>query len=635
MVRIFQMVAVFCLAATSTSSLAQSTKALGTNPVGTNLTEVTDYSPQLPFIDLFKISREWFTQCSVGIDSGCTNSNSWDTGESSELDLDSNGWIKSLPTSSATTIFTSAATFWDVPAEFPAGRYIVKYEGSGTINYGLGASKITAESTTSRDVININPANGGILLRILNTNPVDYLRNITIAKESEESDLGNEIFSPQFLARLTPYTVLRFMDWMRTNNSTQSEWSSRPQQSDARYSTIKGVPAEILIALSNKTLKSPWFNIPHASSDSYNLNFATLVKDTLDSSLKIYIEYSNEIWNSLFSQGEWIETAGEAAWPSSFESPFTKRINYNGKRSAEICDIWKSVFSANPERVVCTIGAQAANSWTAEEAINCPLWSEAPCLSHGINAVAIAPYFGNYLGEEENYAEVKSWTADNDGGLQKLFSELSDGGVLNSSPIGGALSQSFEWIDASKNVTDTHGIKLLAYEGGQHLAGVNSIADDENITSLFTAANRDPRMGVLYSQYLEGWRTRSGELFTHFTDISDYSKYGSWGALEKIGEISSPKYDSLYEYSTGESPPAVLKIKIKGSGRVRIINQQTICHQNCQTTFPSSTPIRLRAKPNQSHKFIKWRGACTHSKFICQINTTQVNSVTAVFKHSR
>jgi hypothetical protein len=630
MVKLTYWVAVFCLTS-STSAVAASTEGIETAPLGTNLVEVTDYSPQLPFIDLFKISREWFTQCSVGIDPGCNNSNSWDTGESSQLDLDANGWIKSLPASSAPQIFTSAATFWDVPAEFPTGRYVVKYDGAGTISYGLGAAKVVAESVAGRDVITINPANGGILLRILATDSSNYLRNISITKESEESDLSTEVFSPAFLSRLSPYSTLRFMDWMRTNNSNQSDWESRPRESDARYSTSKGVPAEILISLSNKTGKSPWLNIPHAATDSYNQNFATLVRDTLDPSLKIYVEYSNEIWNSLFSQGDWIESAGEATWPSSPESSFTKRINYNGKRSAEICALWKAVFSSAPERVVCVIGSQAANSWTADEALRCPLWSQAPCASHGIDAIAIAPYFGSYLGDEDAYSEVKSWTLDYDGGLQKLFSELSDGGVLSNGPTGGALAQSLEWIDANRSVTDNYGIKLLAYEGGQHLAGVNTVADDGDITTLFTTANRDPRMGLLYSQYLEGWKTRSGELFTHFTDISDYSKYGSWGALEKIGELSSYKFSALYQYSLGEPPPPVLKIRIKGSGKVRIINTGITCSNNCQATLGESETLTLRARPIIGFTFYRWRGACSYSLPKCRISNNSTQNVRAVF----
>ena len=83
-------------------------------PLGTNLTAVNDYSPQLPFIDIFKISREWFTQCDVGEDPGCTNGNAWDTGESTSLDVDSSGWVRSLPSRAAAPVFTSAATFWDI-----------------------------------------------------------------------------------------------------------------------------------------------------------------------------------------------------------------------------------------------------------------------------------------------------------------------------------------------------------------------------------------------------------------------------------------------------------------------------------------------------------------------------------------
>lgn len=48
------------------------------------------------------------------------------------------------------------------------------------------------------------------------------------------------------------------------------------------------------ISKSNK--KDIWINIPHAADDEYVTNLAKLIKDKLDPSLKVYVEYSNEVW---------------------------------------------------------------------------------------------------------------------------------------------------------------------------------------------------------------------------------------------------------------------------------------------------------------------------------------------------
>jgi len=610
--------------------------------LGTNLSAVNDYSPQLPFVDLFRTSRPWLTQCITGTDPGCRSDNAWDTGEAALLDLDGSGWVRSLPTRAAAPVFTSAATFWDVPPQFPRGRYIVTYIGQGTIGYGLGARKDSTRSRTGRDVINIDPANGGILLRITETDPQgsgDYIRNIRIFSESDEAIIESQRFAPAFLERLRPYQALRFMDWMQTNNSVVTSWNTRATPTDARYSTAKGVPAEVLIELANVTSASAWFTMPHQADDTFIRSFAELTKSLLAPALSIYLEYSNEVWNDVFSQGSWVEAQGNAAWPGGSASGFTKRINYYGRRSAEVCEIWRSVFADAPGRVICVTASQAANSWTASEALNCPMWSGGPCVNRGISALAIAPYIGDYIGNEDNASTVSSWSSRSDGGLLPLFRELTDGAVISAGPQGGALSQSFSWIDQNKSVAQQFGLALVAYEGGQHLVGTGSAANNQRITKLFTQANRDERMESLYLNYLQGWSSRGGGVFMHFTDISDYSVYGSWGALEEIGQVSSPKYNALWKYSLGNTPrieQAILTVRRVGAGKITSSPAGILCGTRltesfCAKSFSSATRVILTATPTARSRFKGWSGACKHTRRRCIVTVSRQTRVRATF----
>ncbi|MFN4895125.1 MAG: InlB B-repeat-containing protein [Pseudomonadota bacterium] len=621
----------------SSGSFAQSTTAA----LGTNLSPVTDYSPQLPFVNLFLSSREWFTQCEVGADPGCSTSNSWDTGESSLIDLDPDGWVRTLPSRAATPIFTSVATFWDIPAQFPRGTYLVLYDGAGTIEYGLGARQDTARSRAGRDVLSIDPANGGVLLRISTTDPNNsgnYIRNIRLIAERDESVAKSDTFSSQFLDRLRPYRALRFMDWMQTNNSTAKSWSARSTRSNARYSSAKGVPVEVMVELANTTNASPWFTMPHQADDLFIQSFAQATKSGLSAGLAVYVEYSNEVWNDVFSQGSWVQAQGEAAWPNAAASGFTKRINFYGRRAAEVCDIWRSVFSDTPGRVICVIASQAANSWTASEALTCPLWDQAPCVSHGVKALAIAPYFGDYIGGENFVQSVSAWSRQADRGLQNLFSELASGSVLAGGPAGGALAQSAEWISDNSNVAKQHSVELLAYEGGQHLVGVGSAANNSAITDLFTSANRDDRMQTLYTSYLNQWRARGGGLFMHFNDIGSYSVYGSWGALEEIGQQSSPKYNALWRFSLGTDPPQQsfsLTIQKAGRGVIRSRNAEINCGKLCSATLAKATRITLIATAARGARFRGWSGACKHSRTRCIVTMSRSKLLRASFDQNR
>lgn len=612
-----------------------------TRKLGTNLDAVTDYSPQLPFTNLFLSSRSWFTQCHANIDSGCTASNAWDTGEAHLIDLDEHGWVRSLPSGGSGAVFRSVATFWDLPSEFPSGRYVVRYEGSGTLEYGLGARKNESLSSSGRDVIDVDLERGGILLRIAATNPANYIRSIRVVSEGDEAQVTRR-FSESFIQRLAPYQALRFMDWMRTNGSTLSSWLARPKASDARFSSEKGVPVEVMVELANVTDKAPWFTIPHQADDDFVTNFAQLVKASLSTTLPVYLEYSNEAWNGAFPQGGWIEARGEAEWPTSPESGFTKRINYYGRRSAEVCTLFRAVFVENPDRVICVIASQAANSWTAQEALACPLWNQAPCAQRGIKALAIAPYMGDYLGQEENAGTVAAWQRGSDGGLGNLFQELESGGRLSGGPTNGGRSQSLEWVSANRQVALNFGVSLIAYEGGQHLVGVGSAAENSALTELFTSANRDDRMTGLYQGYLAGWKERGGGLFMHFSDISSYSRYGSWGALEKIGQSSSPKYDALYLYSLGTLPPQrapagskLLRVRVKGRGSVTSTPEGIQCGDACANSFSKNRRVTLTAKPSVRSAFSGWKGACTHRQRRCKVKLSRNRSVIATFTRRR
>jgi hypothetical protein len=596
----------------------------------------------VPFLNIFRFSREWLTQCRAGVDPGCTNQNAFDTGEHSSLDVDPAGWVKTLPEPSAAPIFTRAATVWDLPTGFPSGRYVVLYEGSGSLEFELGAQRVQSLSTSGREIIDIDISNGPVLLRIASTDPSNtgnYIRNIRVVPIDQESLADSQLFADHFLGQIQPYQVLRFMDWMRTNNSTQSTWGSRALPTDARYSTEKGVPVEIMIELANTTSKSPWFNIPHQASDDFIQQFALLTKDSLASNLKVYVEYSNEIWNSLFQQGSFVEQRGQQEWPASGESGFTKRINYYGKRSAEVCRIWKEAFAQDPARIVCVVASQAANSWTADEALRCPLWTGGPCVASGVSALAIAPYFGDYLGQEDTASEISSWSGSLQTRLSRLFKELQNGSQVSSGPNRGALAQSLQWVSENLSVANTHSVELITYEGGQHLVGVGSAQNDSSLTDLFTAANRDPRMYDLYQTYLSGWKARGGGLFMHFSDIGSYSRFGSWGALETPGQLSSPKYDALREYSPnpssnnpgGGSGRVRLKVRRSSDGVVRSSSGAISCGRRCATSVSRNSALTLTAKARHGFRFKRWSGACRTSSLQCSVVMDRDRSLRAIF----
>jgi hypothetical protein len=170
------------------------------------------------------------------------------------------------------------------------------------------------------------------------------------------------------------------------------------------------------------------------------------------------------------------------------------------------------------------MGSQAANSWLSGQYLS---WENA---WRKTDALAIAPYFGGGLGGN---SAVPGWSLD------QLFQSLQTS----------ELPESLGWVQEATDLLQASypTVQLIAYEGGQHLVGLGALQDNPALNTLFDAANRDPRMGQLYTSYLNGWRQRGGRMFVHFVNVSRYSRFGRWGALEYQDQdpATSPKYQAL------------------------------------------------------------------------------------------
>ena len=253
--------------------------------LGINLNGPADWNSEIPFVDVFKLSRTWISQ---------REGAGW--GQGPALDRDANGWVKRL----APRCWAETPLLTLPPNTYPAGQYVCLYEGEGRIT--LNGIQREVARTKGRIVFEPNPASsGGFFLQIRETNPTKYVRNIRVPLPGHEKTYREQPFNPVFLHRWKGMNAYRFMDWMLTNNSPVREWTDRPRPAFCNY-TEKGVPLEVMADLVNRTGLDPWFCMPHAASDDYVRNFARLAKTKIAPARKIYVEYSNEVWNSGFEQ---------------------------------------------------------------------------------------------------------------------------------------------------------------------------------------------------------------------------------------------------------------------------------------------------------------------------------------------
>jgi hypothetical protein len=422
----------------------------------------------------------------------------------------------------------------DDKPDFPAGQYTLLYDGEGTIQFDLQSATIVSQ-TAGRMVVNVAASQNGVYLMVTATNPANYLRNIRFIMPGYENTYLLQPFNPQFLSRLTGYRALRFMEWMMTNNSTVANWSDRAAVGDYTWSW-RGVPLEVMIELANATGLPPWFNIPVKATDDYVLQFAVMVELLLKPSIHYYVEYSNENWNSMFTQTQWVQSQGLASGYSA--DPTIAGFYYNAARSSKIFSIFHSALSSS-SRLNRVMAGQASNSWLSDQML--------AFQNSFVNAdvLAIAPYFNcddsgsggfGVIGDPSTETQVDRMTVD-----QIINVELAH--------INGCAAQEMQSTAA---VARKYGLKMVAYEGGQGLVGIGAAQNDAAMTNLFKAANRDSRMTSLYAQYLSNWLSAGGDLINHYTDVAAYTKYGCWGALEYQDQspASSPKYQALMTFAS-------------------------------------------------------------------------------------
>ena len=554
------------------------------SPMGTNLSPVKDWSSEYPIIDIFKLSRPWIAHDFAN--------GQWDTREEADIDVDDDGWVRSLPSANSELNFRTVGTliFTRMDKRYPEGEYTVLYDGEGVISYGRDANKIVSKSVLGRDVIAVSHTDsrgeGGIYIQIESTDPNgtgNYIRNIRILMPGfTEADLENNLFHPTFLQSIAPYKVLRFMDWMQTNyeyNSLSRRreprdplteplhpleqleynprlnqrdwevdplWGKRPEPSHARYSTDEGVPIEVMVSLSNQLDADPWFNMPHHASNFYVWSFAKMVHEQLESDRLVFLEYSNEVWNSGFGQAQWVEQQAVAKWGDSGRASHELRYMWYGMRSAEMCQIWKDTWGDDADRIKCVLGTQATNTYIAEAMLNCELYEKAPCDQYH-DILAIAPYFGQHIGQTIYEPIVSQWAANPEEGLDKLFDELEHGNQLSpeSDVFKGTLPNIIAQMIEYGELANQRGMNYIAYEGGQHLVGVGSTIANVPIADLFAEANRDPRMATIYARYLSEWHAAGGQIFTHYSSTSIYSQYGNWGAQEFYEQVDPVKDETI------------------------------------------------------------------------------------------
>jgi hypothetical protein len=413
------------------------------------------------------------------------------------------------------------------------GTYKLSFTGKADVGLNGTGNTVLAnkvyDATKNRTTIDVVRQPGAQHMALTFSNTGSGIKDLKVMRPGYDPDTA-PLYTREFLDHIARFRVLRFMEWLDTNTTQVQTWSQRTTRT-TRYATATnahtGEPWENIIELANVSGgKDIWINIPVRADDDYVRQLATLLKGTLNASSKIYVEYSNEVWNGSFVQ--WginrdLATAevnanpvSPLAWDGSKDTTVLamRRV---GKRLKEISDIFRGVFGDADmmTRVRPVLAGQVVQPAVNAYALDVVDTVYGPP-SRYFYAIAGAPYFNL--------------------GAKQTVDGLSVDDVLAAMTASiGTMSK-----DAAleKNIAQSrwYGLPLLAYEGGADTFGTGSLAAKK-------AASLDARMTGLCASYLANWYAAGGETMMWFTaGASNYdTQYGTWGLTNDLALTTAPK----------------------------------------------------------------------------------------------
>jgi Ca2+-binding RTX toxin-like protein len=483
--------------------------------VGINLAAVNYWATEEPFIDRFKTSA------------------AWNTNNGAAVVLDEDGYPVGVP-SGSNYVATEFAV--DPTDSGNSNTYVMSYDGTASIRF-FNATVISQGNGTI--TFQVTPGNTFVRIEVSKIDPNDHISDIHVVR-SDQVDLFNagEVFNPAFLDKVSQLDTLRFMDWGQTNVLTPVSWTDRPQVTDASWSNV---PLETMVELANETHTNMWYNVPTEADNAYVTQALTYIRDHLDPSLKLQVEYSNEVWNGGFAANGYAQAQGTQLFGSSAANPAAL---YYGYRSAQIAAIGESVFGASADtRLENVISTFTPNpSWTTSvmQGIQNANLGNAGAL---FTDLAVTTYFGLPTASAADRATILGWAQGGDAGLTAAFNELLNGGTLTSDQ---SLASLVKLYAAQEKLANTYGLNMVAYEGGVSLTAYGFTSDQITlVNSFFHQLANDPRMGDLYAKMVDDFVAAGGDQLVAFNDAGAGGTSGQWGALTSIYEDGSPRFDAL------------------------------------------------------------------------------------------
>lgn len=537
--------------------------ASGRTGIGMNVGPTNDYSTERPYADIMKTARTFTGPSSSA--AVATDADGWPWADFScylwagianmngTYALSFKGQAASVKIGGAGSL---GALSYDSASNTTSGTFAVSATDESYATLAMTGTKRTPSSAAGSGVTAIQimrPSAPGA------TTPLPA------------STATANLWNPQFTALLRKVSTVRYMSYLGTNSNQQASWSDRAlpgaaslnrQPSGYGWEGLGG-PWEHIILLANETGTDAWIDVPVLASDDYVTKLAQVFKcgsdgalpwvgtdgvtcrsgaptyPPLDPGRHVYVEYSNELWNTAGAFGQSgqnhdLAKAEVAAYPGG-KGP----LNFDGEtndwywawrraanRLVQISTIFRSVFgdAAMMTRVRPVMETQQGNGQET--------------LFQG--ALMLLGYYGNLWGQGVAAPHPPSYYVYGGGGSgyynpDNASSSLTLGNIWTSKTMD--VTAWAPVLDMDVDFTAMLGIARTAYEAGPSLDSAGNSAID----AVKAQAVADPRMTTAVVQHNTAWRSAGGALIVYFVLGGDYQ----WGFTPDVVMPSSPKLAAL------------------------------------------------------------------------------------------
>ncbi len=508
-------------------------------PIGMNLSSLSYYDASLVFTNAMTTASDLMTFVNGG--------SAWNTEKTGGIPIDTAGYPTMIPY--AVDGMPQLVRF--MINNFYSGRYVVLHDGVGTLRVNAAPSTVIG----GKLYIDFNGQGGHVWIDILTSQAGNHVRNIRILPEQYANGGTYPTFLPKYLEGLRPFHAMRLMDWTSTNNSTQKNWSDRITKTHYSQGTARGMALEYAIELCNELKSDAWFCVPHAASDDYMRRMARLIRDRLNANLKVYVEYSNEVWNWQFQQAGWVLNNAPGS-VDSYVSADLRAINpasadhpeKNAYMMARTFRIFKSEFTGtNASRLVRVAAVQHGWYDNTRRVLEYLKNANQQC-----DVVSPAGYF--------SYEE-----ADHNAFMQRCAS-VTPAEVIQAVETGYDQTSGL-WTQKNAEYAKQYNVGYVVYEGGQHMQPW--MQGDWCYNNAVWDAQIHPKM---YDLYMRNFRKHTEpevncSLFMAFSYMGGrQSKYGSWGHLESLNQVGgnymsiAPKYQALLDANAPKGSVPVARV---------------------------------------------------------------------------